>query len=399
MTPPVLRGTTVSAVDRIGLWERLRRVPSLAWDAMLALALLGISLIGTRVGSPSPGAPFDPSRELAAVALLAAGTLPLAFRRQAPSAVLSFTAVAAIAYSVLDYPDNLGVQVALATYTVAAHQDRRRVASFGVPVALVAAVVVQASSTPTSNWVEVGIGLVFMVAIPVGIGRAVYNRRRRLMLERDRAATEAVTAERARIAREMHDIVAHAISVMVVQAGAARVVVDRDPSEAKDALRRIEHTGRLGLDEMRRLIALLTADGGRGDLAPQPGVAQLGQLLETMRGAGLPVESSVEGVPVQLPPGIDLTVFRLVQEGLTNVLKHARGGAAVVRLRYVPGAVEVQVEDDGAGPAPSVGPVGHGVVGMQERVTLFGGSLETGPRPGGGFLVQAHLPLAPEAAP
>jgi signal transduction histidine kinase len=223
-----------------------------------------------------------------------------------------------------------------------------------------------------------------------------FNRRRRIADDRARAARDAVAAERARIARELHDVVAHAMSVMVVQAGAARTALEREPAVAEEALRRIEETGRVGLGEMRRLIGLLRPEDP-ADLAPQPDLARLDELLETMRHAGLQVEAVVEGSPRELPQGVGLTAYRLVQEALTNVLKHAGESHARVLLRFDEDALEVEVFDDGLGPlrdGTTLG--GHGLIGMRERVELFGGSLETGPRPGGGFEVRARLPVAEE---
>jgi signal transduction histidine kinase len=225
------------------------------------------------------------------------------------------------------------------------------------------------------------------------LGRMTFNRRRRIAEDRERAALDAVAAERARIARELHDVVAHAMSVMVVQAGAARTALGREPATAEEALRRIEEVGRDGLGEMRRLIGLLRPTDDPAVLVPQPDLAHLDELLGTMRHAGLQVEALVEGDPRGLPRGVELTAYRVVQEALTNVLRHAGESHARVLLRFSEDAVEVEVFDDGLG-APREGTTlgGHGLIGMRERVELFGGSLETGPRPGGGFQVRARLP-------
>jgi signal transduction histidine kinase len=182
------------------------------------------------------------------------------------------------------------------------------------------------------------------------------------------------------------------MSVMVVQAGAARTVIDRDPEAAKAAIARIEETGRDGLTEMRRLIGVLTDPGTEPDLAPQPGLAQLDALLETVRGAGVPVEAVTRGQPHPLPPSADLIAYRVVQEALTNVVKHAPGAHARVLLDWSDDALAIEVADDGrGGDADATG--GHGLIGMRERVALHGGSLETGVRPGGGFAVRVRLPL------
>jgi signal transduction histidine kinase len=234
------------------------------------------------------------------------------------------------------------------------------------------------------------------MGLPILIGRIVFNRRRRLLLERDSVAREAVTLERTRIARELHDVVAHAMSVMIVQAGAARTVVDRDPQAAHDAIAQVEETGRAGLAEMRRLIGVLTDDGQAGSTAPMPGLAQLDPLLDTVRSAGLPVEVVRTGAARELAAGADLAAYRVIQESLTNALKHAGPASAVVTLHYAADRVTIEVADDGRGPAAEPG-VGHGLIGMRERVGMFGGSLETSARPGGGFVVHAEIPVEEEA--
>ena len=196
--------------------------------------------------------------------------------------------------------------------------------------------------------------------------------------------------ERARIARELHDVVAHAIGVMVVQAGAARTIVDRDPTAAKAAIEQVERTGRDGLVEMRRLIGVLTSDGA-GDRAPQPGLGALDELVATMRSTGLAVEVVRAGEERPLAAGPDLTAYRVIQEALTNVLKHAGPAHARVTLGYEDARLVIEVEDDGIGPSANDDP-GHGLVGMRERIGLYGGVLETGVRRGGGFAVHAEIP-------
>jgi signal transduction histidine kinase len=207
-------------------------------------------------------------------------------------------------------------------------------------------------------------------------------------------ARDAVAEERARIARELHDLVAHNVSVMVVQAGAERHALPPEQESTREALTSIEQSGRQALAEARRLLGVLRQGEPGDDLQPQPGVARLGELVEQVRRAGLPVELEVEGDAAPLPPGIDLCAYRIVQEGLTNALKHAGPAHARVTLHYGRGALDVEVCDDGAGTAhPNGEGGGHGLIGMRERVGLYGGQIEAGPRPGGGFAVRAHLPL------
>ena len=214
--------------------------------------------------------------------------------------------------------------------------------------------------------------------------------------ERDAAAAVAVAEERARIARELHDIVAHAVSVMVLQVGAVRHKLPDDLAEDRDALRNVEGAGRSALTEMRRLLAVMRRDGDRPELTPQPGLDRLDSLVAEIDRAGLPVDLHVDGEPFALPPGIDLSAYRIVQEGLTNALKHAGASHAEVTVRYAPDEVSIEVRDDGAGAGTATnGARGHGLIGIGERVKLYGGEMAAGPANGGGFLLSTSLPLAP----
>jgi signal transduction histidine kinase len=211
--------------------------------------------------------------------------------------------------------------------------------------------------------------------------------------EREENARRAVFAERVRIARELHDVVAHHVSMMGVQAGAARVVIDRDPAKAKDALGAIETSSRQAVGELHRLLGFLRQDGDADGLAPQPGVAQLGRLVASMSDTDLAVAISVEGESRPLPPTVDVSAYRIVQEALTNTLKHARASHAQVHLRYWPDELEVEVVDDGrgAGNGGAHRDGGLGLIGMRERAALHGGRLTAGTAPGGGFAVQVRL--------
>jgi signal transduction histidine kinase len=211
--------------------------------------------------------------------------------------------------------------------------------------------------------------------------------------EREARALAAVTEERARIARELHDVVGHGVSVMTVQASAVRRLLRPDQEREREALLVVERTGREALAEMRRMVGVLRRPEEAPALAPQPSLEHLERLAEQAREAGLPVELQVEGEPVVLPAGLDLTAYRLVQEGLTNALKHAQAERAQVIVRYSDGEIELIVSDDGAGAGDTAGG-GHGLVGMRERVSVYGGELEAGPRPEGGFQLRAKLPLA-----
>ncbi|HUA40564.1 MAG TPA: sensor histidine kinase [Streptosporangiaceae bacterium] len=237
------------------------------------------------------------------------------------------------------------------------------------------------------------------VVVMLMIRRIVRYRDRRAELaerERDLAAREAVVAERARIARELHDAIAHNVSMMVVQAGAERKVIGKSPSgqQTTEVLKTIEQIGRGALTEMRRLVGMLRTDSGSADqLTPQPKLADLEKLAAQVREAGLGVELRIEGEQRELPIGIELSAYRIVQEALTNALKHAGAGAAIVRVSYRPNALEFEVSDDGGGAAADIPGGGHGLAGMRERVLLYGGEMDASARPGGGFAVRVRLPV------
>jgi signal transduction histidine kinase len=211
--------------------------------------------------------------------------------------------------------------------------------------------------------------------------------------ERETAARIAVAEERARIARELHDIVAHAVSVMVLQVGAVRHKLPEADAEDRDALQGVEQAGRTALAEMRRLLAAMRTDGDEAELTPQPGLDGLDSLAEEVGRAGLPVRLHVDGDPFPLPRAIDLSAYRIVQEGLTNALKHARASAADVIVRYRPDEVQLEVRDDGIGTGASDG-LGHGLVGIRERVKIYGGEMSAGTANGRGFILSTRLPLS-----
>ena len=202
----------------------------------------------------------------------------------------------------------------------------------------------------------------------------------------------AVAEERARIARELHDIVAHAVSVMVLQVGAVRHKLPAELAEGVDALKDVEQAGRTALTEMRRLLGAMRRAGDDVELAPQPGLQSLDVLTKEVGRAGLPVRLHVEGETFPLPPAIDLSAYRIVQEGLTNALKHARASKADVTVRYQPDELQIEVRDDGEGGSTGDG-LGHGLVGIRERVKIYGGDMTAGAASGGGFVLRARLPL------
>lgn len=373
-------------------------------DALLAVALAAITL-PSMWGNPT-GAEAADYRDPDVIGglLVLAGTLPVAWRRRNPMAVLLVVTAAVVAYEAIGYAAETGPFGALlALYTVAAHCDRRRSLQ-GAGLALAANLVVFA----TARWditlgTVVGNGVVFVTVWVIGDNlqtRRAYVaglQERAEQAEQTRAeeARRAVAKERSRIARELHDVVAHSMSVMIIQAGAARRVVQHDPARATEAIGAIEATGRGAMTEMRRLLGVLREDAGeQPSLAPQPSIRHLRALVDQCADAGLDVRLEVQGDERDLPPGVDLSAYRIVQEALTNTMKHAGPAAAVVRIHYGPDEVEVEVRDDGRGASGHEGSGhGHGLLGMRERVELFGGELRAGPQPGGGFLVRARLPV------
>ena len=375
--------------SRPSTWQRLRRIDPRIWDGLLTVGILAFAQLDLWRGR-EPGSTAD-RPDLLATALLLVACVPLYWRRRRPLAVAAIVSSAGIAYGVLQHPSTeLILPLAVAAYSAAAFAPRSAGQLLVVLAAIAAAVVSQ--SDPTANWVEMASSAFFTVGVPVAFGRVVWNRHRTIQRDREQAARDAVTFERGRIARELHDIVAHSMSVMVVQAAGARSVLRRDPDEAERALRAVEESGRLGLAELRRLLA---SEGElTPNLAPQPGLEALGDLLDRMRATGLAVELVTEGESRPLPVGVDLSGYRIVQEALTNTLKH--GGDAPharVLLRYTPKSIEIEVTDDGVGAAEGPDGIGRGLIGMRERVAFLDGDIETGRRPGGGFVVRARIPI------
>jgi signal transduction histidine kinase len=229
------------------------------------------------------------------------------------------------------------------------------------------------------------------------VARSLEDRAERLEREQEHRARLAIADERSRIARELHDIVAHNVSTMIIQAGAGGRVVQRDPARAGDAFAAIEKAGRQALAEMRRLLGILRTDREGLSLAPQPSLTQLDELLDRVREAGLPVELTIVGEPRGLAPGVDVTAYRIIQEGLTNAIKHAGKTQAQVVVRYGEHDLGIEILDDGQGSngAAAGAADGHGLIGMRERVALYRGSLETGTRKEGGYAVHANLPIEP----
>ncbi|MDP4507840.1 sensor histidine kinase [Nonomuraea turcica] len=336
-------------------------------------------------------------------ALVVLACVPVAARRRWPLAALCAGLAPEAVVTASGYGNGVpGLPGLVLLYSVASH--RGLAMALGGLGATLAAYAFGAAAGPVSvtSWTDHVMVLVVLGAV-WGAGRSLRLRRAYLEELKDRSArleraheadTRAARAEeRSRIARELHDVVAHHVSVMIVQAAAARRVLASDQELAGEALSAIEQTGRMAMAEMRNIVGVLRTDA-RAELGPQPGVHDLPALVEQMREAGLPARLLVEGEPRPLPAGVDLAAYRLVQEGLTNSLRHAGAGAkAVVTVQHKPRELDVRVEDDGNGGPDLPMRSGHGLVGIRERVALYGGILNIGPLPGGGFEVRARFPL------
>jgi signal transduction histidine kinase len=339
------------------------------------------------------------------LALAPAGitSLTFAWRSRIPLVVLVLAVkgwvISSLLSSVSDEPPiTLAAFLAFALYTLGAHTEGLRTVAGGMLVVFGAVFVLRQDT-------GVDPGILVFVAIPLLVGFAMKHRRARerhleerataLEREREENARIAVAEERARIGRELHDVVAHAVSVIVLQARGGRRALADDVEQARQAFDSIESTGGEALTEMRRLLGRLRDREEQIALEPRPGLAHLGALVAQVREAGLPVELVTEGPQVELPPGVDLSAYRIVQEGLTNALKHAGPARARVVVRYDKDELELEISDDGQGAGSRVGEggSGHGLIGIRERVAVYGGELQAGRRPEGGYLLKARLPV------
>ncbi|KUJ67617.1 histidine kinase [Streptomyces albus subsp. albus] len=394
------------------LYDFLRRHPT--WvDGSWAVLLL---LLGALYIAEAPD--LARGQRIAAVPIVLALCTVVTLRRRAPEKMLLLVIACGVAQLIADVGINPADFAMLVIIYTCAATGARWASRLGLVGGLLATAIaaIRWPAHNASSWdhtITVVFGTVpFALAWVLGDSmrtrRAYYaqleERATRLEKEREERAKMAVTAERARIARELHDVVAHNVSVMVVQADGAAYVLDAAPDQARQALETISGTGRQALAEMRRLLGVLRTGepAGSTDYVPQPDVEQIDDLVEQVRGAGLPVDFKVEGSPRPLPSGVELTAYRIVQEALTNTRKH--GGpdvGASVRLTYFDDGLGLLVEDDGRGSGRELyedggaDGQGHGLIGMRERVGMVGGTLDAGPRPGGGFRISALLPLKP----
>ncbi|GLY88486.1 sensor histidine kinase [Actinoallomurus iriomotensis] len=396
-------------VPRLFVWLRRhqRFVDTLLMLPFLALAVLVRGRwIATTPDGITRSIPF-----LGNLALAVAMCVPLVWRRRWPRAVFAVIALVAfvqwlvgVNISTCDFP------LLVAMYTIAAQCGFRwavaalLVNEIGFVMALGKLV---GQPIPQDSWRalipdSVGLLAIWVCGLYISTRRkytlSLEERARRLERERDAQAEVAAAAERARIAREMHDVIAHSISVMVIQADGASYAIDTDTARAKRAMRAVGDTGRSALTEMRRMLGVLREGDGQAALAPQPGVDELPDLVEQIRSTGLPVELTIGGAKVPLPGGMELAIFRIAQEALTNVMKHAGPSATTkVGLHYGDGAVELRIRDDGRGVTFSDGR-GHGLVSMRERVAVYGGEVTAAPARGGGFEVVARMPVRESSA-
>ncbi|MFN8628786.1 MAG: sensor histidine kinase [Chloroflexota bacterium] len=398
-------------VDR--LIERVERVEARVLDWLIALALTGVGFLALATSPISVGG-REPT--LLTVALVLGMNMPLVLRRRHPDMVLSVVGISTIVYAVTGPVTTFGLGVLYALYSVGVYlpprQSQRAVfwTMLGITASFVGVLFNEQqlrfwdwASQLITSWLAFGVAWLLGDLVRKRSEAVAELKVRAAELEAERGENErlAVEAERARIARELHDAVAHNVSVMVVQAGAARRTLEAGSADAdaiasaREGLAAVETTGRDTMAEMRRMVgALRPADEAAYE--PMPSLSALDGLLDRVRAAGLRVDLAVDGPRAPLPQGVDLSAYRVVQEALTNTLRHAHAASATVRLCYSPDALTVEVTDDGRGAAAALLEAphhGYGLVGMRERVATLGGELVAGPRVGGGFEVRARLPL------
>jgi signal transduction histidine kinase len=385
--------------------SHLRDIARQYWFDLLVALLAVVAMVEVALGHGSRGAPRTTLWFcIPAIAVL---VLPIFARRRFPFAgpAVYWLVGAGITFVdplLLPYPRALFIVGMADAFLLGNLRDSRKAGiGLAIVVGSAATLVYNIPGHSVSNLVF--IPLEFAVSWVAGFAvreraeqaEAAEVRATEAELERDAAARIAVAEERARIARELHDIVAHAVSVMVLQVGAVRHQLPDALAEERDALSGVERVGRAALAEMRRLLAVMRRDGDPAELAPQPGLDGLGSLVNDIGRAGLPVELHVEGEPFALPRGIDLSAYRIAQEALTNALKHAHASRADLTICYAPEEVQIAVRDDGRGVVTGNGH-GHGLIGIRERVKLYGGEMTAGTADGGGFVLSTRLPL-PEA--
>jgi signal transduction histidine kinase len=395
--------TTSTRVHRVREW--FGHLNPWVVDGLVAAVFVILGLASSAGRGDVPRADYQ-SGDAFSVLLVLASSVPYVFRRRAPISVLLVSATAVSLLVALGYNQGLTPSFLwLGAVTVGATCSPRKTvfAVVAVYVALILLVVVDAPGFDAGGFVSNAalFAAMFMFGINLRTRKAritaLEERTEAVEREKEEEARRAVADERLHIARELHDVVAHSMGVIAVQASVGEHVIDHNPADAKLALEAISGVSRSTLAEIRRLLGVLResddAEGGSPSYAPAPGLSELDRLVREFDGAGVPVALTYDGERAELPRGVDLTAFRIVQEALTNVLKHAGPANATVCVRYEPGVLELEIVDDGRGVnGRSEGRRGHGLLGMRERVAVYGGTLETGPKSGGGFRVAARLP-------
>lgn len=372
----------------------------LAWGGALLFPLA----LFTAVAAPGDGDPL-----VQGLIIVMALVLPVGAARRAPLAALVLLVIGGAAVSVLAISDGIPERAVAAVFivvadvmvgNVAAHRARRVSIPAAVLTGLVQLALLLLFENP-GDLLTISTIMVLAVVTAWVVGDSIHQRRRHAEAQREQAEARAVEAERLRIARELHDMVAHSIAVIAVQAGMGRRVIDTQPAEARTALANIEETSRDTAAALRRMLgSLRRTDAGSGPAPrdPAPGLADLDGLVARSAQAGVTVDLRRDGDPRPLPPDIDLSAYRIVQEAVTNVIKHAGVGRCDVAVRCDSGTLTIEINDDGTGPAGGADSTHNGLTGMRERVSLLGGEFDAGPRTGGGFRVSARIPLPGAAA-
>jgi len=400
LLPPVLRDVLVPVA-----------LTALDWTSLAARPVLLVRFPGPKPPGAGPGDFLVRSSPGPLAYILVAGAfLPLALRRRFPLAVLAFTTFVAAVYQVLHLPPSISPFAPLiALYTVGTLKDRRTL----LIAAALTTFVTLAASLPAwgtaTFWAE-ALRIVSTAGVAAALGDATRNRRA-YVAEVEQRASEAertreeeaarrVNEERLRIARELHDVTAHSLSIIAVQSGAAAHVIDSDPAAARTALEAIRHTSKAALDELRAMLGVLRApDEAGAPLGPTPGLGRIGELVAPLQAAGHAVTAEIDEDLGDVPAVVEFSAYRIIQESLTNVVRHAGSCEVRLVLRREGDTLAIAVDDDGCGEPSAPVAYGHGIEGMRERVTALGGVFEVGPRAEGGFHVGARLPLGPKGDP
>jgi signal transduction histidine kinase len=393
-----------------------------AWiaDAILAVTLAAVTVEATRRGAGHtivdvkvtpvgviPRPPFPPVRDESVQTgqLVVAGLsgVPLAFRRRLPLAAFCLVLLMTLLLHRHDYSLQNGVEAAtvatflsclIAAYSAAVHSPYRRLTVVTLAVGGVLLAVQSSTNVPRLTPGFVAVIALLLLVLAVNTMLSWQQRMRAMQAEHEAATRKAVDDERSRLARELHDVITHNVSMMVVQAGAARQVLDTAPDRARDALLAVEAGGRAAMGELRHTMGLLTGSDDAFELAPQPGIDQLSALAERVSSTGVPVELTVTGAPATVPAGVDLAAYRVVQEAVTNAVKHAAGAHVHIAVDYAPEVIRVEITDTGGSPTTSAGTgSGRGLIGLRERLAVYGGTLQAGIRPTGGYRVCAEIPI------